>query len=115
MWEWLSKTPIAAAFAGLGIGVVAMLYWLGLTVDEEDDPYPGLDDTQQLPHMPFFDSLDDAIAWHNSQKKKAEELKLKQLNQTKLLELLEAAVSDIEYLQNEVRELRGEKDDVVQS
>lgn len=109
MWEWLSKTPIAAAFAGLGIGIIAALYWLGVSVDEEDDPYPGLDDTQRLPHMPTFDSLDDAIAWHDSQKKKAEELKLRQLDQAKLLDLLEAAVSDIEELQNEVRELRGER------
>lgn len=113
MWEWLSKTPIAAAFAGLGIGIVAMLYWLGVTVKDDEDAYPELDETQQLPHMPTFDNVDDAIAWHDSQIKKYEDIKKQNLDQTKLVERLEAAVSDIEHLRKEVMELKGESHESV--
>jgi hypothetical protein len=112
MWEWLSDSPIGAAFAGLGIGIVAMLYFLGVTVAPDDEEVrEQLDETQPLPMMPNFDNADEAIAWHDAQAKHYKELKREKLEQSKLVELLETAVLQINELKQDVDDLRRERDE----
>ena len=115
MWQWLSDSPIGAAFAGLGIGIVAMLYFLGVTFapdeDEHTKEYEDLDETLPLPMMPNFTNEDDAIAWHDAQARHYKELKNAKHDQDKLVVLLERAVLQIEELTKDIDELRRERNE----
>src|SRR5690606_37857963 len=91
-----------------------MLYFLGITFapdETEDREHTELDETQPVAMMPSFNDPDEAIAWHDEQKRRYEQLKNENHDLSKLVELLESTVIQIEHLKTDMDELRRERNE----
>lgn len=104
--EFLLKNPLSVAFFALGAGIIAGLYWLGDSVEEEEfDP----DATQPMPDMPSFSDADEAIRWHESRMKHWESRKKEDLEMQELMNILTKAVNRLDELGRDIEEIKKGK------